>query len=169
MKYTVMHDVYGEIRCEESFWISRKTVTINGVALKSTGKPKKGIYTYEYETEEGVKQVAAKGTFTSGITLTIDGEAIVIDKGAAWYEIVACALMFIVMMIWSITPALYTFWPILGGALGGGLHVLLALITLLGMKSTKNVVLKFIIWLSAFIGTMLFSGILVMILAMILI
>lgn len=169
MKYIVMHDVYGEIRCEESFWTSQKTITVNGVALKKTGKLKKGVTTYEYETADGVKQVSAKGTFTSGISLTIDGETIVIDKGAAWYEIVACVLIFAVTLVWGITPALYTIWPILGGALGGAMHGVLALIAMLGMKSTKNMALKFIIWFAALFGTMLLSGILAIILALILI
>ncbi len=169
MKYIVKHDVYGEIRCEESFWTSKKTVTISGVALKNTGKTKKGITTYEYETEEGTKQVTSKGTFTSGISLMLDGETIVIDKGASWYEIAACAFMWIVMLIWGMVPNLYTIWPILGGGIGGGLHAIFALIALLGMKSTKNIALKFVIWFAAFFGTMILSGILAIILALMLI
>jgi hypothetical protein len=39
---------------------------------------------------------------------------------------------------------------------------------MLGMKSTKNIALKFIIWIAAFVGTMLLSGILVIALALIL-
>lgn len=168
MKYIVMHDVYGEIRCEETFWTSKKIITINGTPLKQIGKMRKGQMTYEYETEEGKKQVTAKGSFSSGISLTIDGETIVIDKGAAWYEIAACAFMWIVMLVWSCIPSLYTIWPVLGGGLGGALHAIFALITMLGMKSTKNIALKFIIWLAAFVGTMLLSGILVIALALIL-
>lgn len=168
MKYTVMHDVYGELCCEEGFWTSKKTVTINGVALKRIGKTRKGITTYEYETAEGTKQVVAKGAFTSGITLTIDGETIVMDKGAAWYEIAACVLMWTVMLVWSNVPFLYTIWPILGGGIGGALHAILALVAMLGMKSTKNIALKFVIWFAVFVGTMILSGILVIALALIL-
>ena len=169
MKYVVMHDVYGEIRLEESFWTSTKSITINGVALKKVGKPKYGKFTYEYETAEGTKQVTAKGAFTTGIQLTIDGETIQMDKGAAWYEIAACALMWIVMLVWGIVPNLYAIWPVLGGALGGALHAILALTAMLGMKSTKNIALKFVIWLGIFIGTMILSGILAINLALILI
>ena len=169
MKYVVMHDVYGEIRLEESFWTSKKSITINGVALKQIGKMRRGQCTYEYETAEGTKQVTAKGAFTSGITLTIDGETIQMDKGAAWYEIGACALMWIVMLVWGIVPNLYAIWPVLGGALGGALHAILALTAMLGMKSTKNIALKFAIWLGVFIGSMILSGILAINLALILI
>jgi hypothetical protein len=164
-----MHDVYGEIRLEEGFWTSKKLVSINGVALKQIGKMRRGQCTYEYETEEGTKQVTSKGTFTSGITLTIDGETIVMDKGAAWYEIAACALMWIVMLVWGIVPNLYAIWPVLGGALGGALHAILALTAMLGMKSTKNIALKFAIWIGVFIGSMILSGILAINLALILI
>ena len=55
MKYTVTHDLYGQIECTESFWTSKKTVTINGVALKQVGKMKRGQMTYEYDTDEGKK------------------------------------------------------------------------------------------------------------------
>jgi hypothetical protein len=99
----------------------------------------------------------------------IDGETIQMDKGAAWYEIAACALMLIVMLVWSNVPYLYTIWPILGGGLGGGLHAILAMTTMLAMKSTKNIALKFVIWLGVFIGSMILSGILAINLALILI
>jgi hypothetical protein len=169
MKYVVMHDVYGEIRLEEGFWTSKKLVSINGVALKQIGKMRRGQCTYEYETEEGTKQVTAKGAFTTGIQLTIDGETIQMDKGAAWYEFAACALMWIVMLVWGIVPNLYAIWPVLGGALGGALHAILALTAMLGMKSTKNIALKFAIWIGVFIGSMILSGILAINLALILI
>jgi hypothetical protein len=169
MNYVVNHDVYGEIRLEEGFWTSKKLVSINGVALKQIGKMRSGQATYEYETVEGTKQVTAKGAFTSGITLTIDGETIQMVKGAAWYEIAACALMWIVMLVWGIVPNLYAIWPVLGGALGGALHAILALTAMLGMKSTKNIALKFAIWLGVFIGSMILSGILAINLALILI
>ena len=169
MKYVVMHDVYGEICVEEGFWTSKKSITINGVALKQIGKMRRGQCTYEYETEDGKKQVIAKGAFTTGIQLTIDGETIQMDKGAAWYEIAACALMWIVMLVWGIVPNLYAIWPVLGGALGGALHAILALTAMLGMKSTKNIALKFAIWLGVFIGSMILSGILAINLALILI
>ena len=169
MKYVVNHDVYGEICLEESFWTGKNSVTINGVALKQIGKMRRGQCTYEYETEEGKKQVTAKGAFSSGIQLTIDGETIQMDKGAAWYEIAACALMLIVMLVWSNVPYLYTIWPILGGGLGGALHAILAMTALLAMKSTKNIALKFVIWLGMFIGSMILSGILAIMLALILI
>ena len=71
MNYVVNHDVYGEICLEEGFWTSKKSVTINGVALKQIGKMRRGQCTYEYETEEGKQQVTAKGAFSSGIQLTI--------------------------------------------------------------------------------------------------
>ena len=169
MKYVVNHDVYGEICLEESFWTSKKTVTINGVALKQIGKMRRGQCTYEYETEEGKKQVTAKGAFSSGIQLMIDGEMIQMDKGAAWYEIAACALMLIVMLVWSNVPYLYTIWPILGGGLGGAFHAILAMTALLAMKSTKNIALKFVIWLAMFIGSMILSGVLAIMLALVLI
>ena len=169
MKYVVNHDVYGEICLEESFWTGKKSVTINGVALKQIGKMRRGQCTYEYETEEGKKQVTSKGTFATGIQLTIDGETIQMDKGAAWYEIAACALMWIVMLVWGIVPSLYTIWPILGGALGGAFHAILAMTALLAMKSTKNIALKFVIWLGMFIGSIILSGILAIMLALILI
>ena len=169
MKYVVNHDVYGEICLEEGFWTSKKSVTINGVALNQIGKMKYGQCTYEYETEEGKKKVTAKGSFSSGIQLTIDGETIQMGKGAAWYEIAACALMWIVMLVWGIVPSLYTIWPILGGALGGALHAILAMTALLAMKSTKKIALKFVIWLGMFIGAMILSGVLAIMLALILI
>ena len=169
MKYVVNHDVYGEICLEESFWTSKKSVTINGVALKQIGKMRRGQCTYEYETEEGKKQVTAKGAFSSGIQLMIDGEMIQMDKGAAWYEIAACALMLIVMLVWSNVPYLYTIWPILGGGLGGAFHAILAMTALLAMKSTKNIALKFVIWLAMFIGSMILSGVLAIMLALVLI
>ena len=77
--------------------------------------------------------------------------------------------MWLVMLVWSFIPFLYTIWPVLGGGIGGGLHAIFALTTMLGMKSTKNIALKFIIWFAAFVGTMLLSGILAIALAFVLI
>ncbi len=168
MNYVINHAVYGEIRLEESFWTSQKSVTINGAALKRIGKMKKGQCTYEYETEDGKKQVTSKGTFVSGIQLTIDGETIQMGNGAAWYEIAACALMWIVMLVWGNVPNLYAIWPVLGGALGGALHAILALTAMLAMKSTKNIALKFVFWLGILIGTMILSGVLAILLALML-
>lgn len=167
MKYTFMHDVYGEICVEESFWTSTKTVTINGVTLKKMGKPKYGKFTYEYETDEGKKEVTAKGAFASGITLTIDGETIRVAKGAAWYEIALCALMLTVMLVWSNSVYLCSIVPVLGGGLGGALNALLAMTALLAMKSTKNIALKLVVWLAVFIGALILNFVLVIILTLI--
>ena len=167
MKYTVIHDVYGEICCEESFWTSAKTITINGVPLKRVGKPKYGNFTYEYETDEGIKEVTAKGAFTSGINLTIDGETIRIAKRAAWYEIALCALMLTVMLVWSNSVYLCSIFPVLGGGIGGGLNAIFALTALLAMKSTKNIALKIAVWLAVFIGALILNFVLAIILALI--
>jgi predicted transport protein len=71
-----MHDVYGEIRCEETFWTSKKIITINGTPLKQIGKMRKGQMTYEYETEEGKKQVTYKLKNKPIIKLNIKGKTL---------------------------------------------------------------------------------------------
>lgn len=155
MKYTVTHDLYGQIECTESFWTSKKTVTINGVALKQVGKMKRGQMTYEYDTDEGKKQVIAKGSFTSGIQLLIDGETIQIDKGATLLEKIFCIFMWVILFIWGNSTYLCSIIPIMGGGIGGGLNGVLALVTLLVMKLVKSPASKIIVGLAMFVATVM--------------
>ena len=155
MKYTVTHDTYGQIECTESFWTSKKSVTINGVALKQVGKMRKGQMTYEYETDEGKKQVISKGTFTSGIQLVIDGETIQIDKGATLLEKIFCIFMWVILFIWGNSTYLCSIIPIMGGGIGGAMNGVLALTTLLVMKSVKSPASKIIVGLAMFVATVM--------------
>ena len=111
MQKVVRHDKYGEITYDESFWVGRKSVSINGTPLKKINRK-------TFETADG-QQVVVKGNYVYGVKLLIGGETIQVTPTVKWYEIVLSLLPFIFNMSWGNSEYLCGILPVIGGAIGG--------------------------------------------------
>ena len=148
MKASVSHILYGRIEYEESFWTGKRELTVNGQKLL---KKKKNVY--QLNTENGVLECRIKGSFLTGATLCVDQDVIQLSEPCKWYEIFCSALIFAFVLIWGNVPSLCRIFPIVGGAIGGGISGMTACMNLFLMRGTKKAGFKLLIWLGMFLGT----------------
>ena len=148
MKASVHHVGYGQIEYDENFWTGKRELTIGGQKLL---KKKKNVYVLNDENKE--LDCRIKGSFLTGATLHIDQDVIQLSEPCKWYEIFCSVLIFAFVLVWGTVPSLCRIFPIVGGAIGGGISGLGACVSLFLMKQTKNAGLKLLIWLGMFLGT----------------
>ena len=151
MKEFVQHPIYGEIVYNESFWTGKKTLTINGVCAQPVSKK-------EF-TVEG-KKVVIIGSSLMGLKLQIDNDIIEVSPKPKWYEIVFAVLPLIFLLTWGNSTALCSIFPVVGGALGGGLGALGSMTSLFFMKKSKSPLFKILIGLGALVATILIAFVL---------
>ena len=163
MKNIVNHEKFGEIIFIENFWTGKKEIVINGVKLtkidKKNYKYRKveslkdeyGAIVYnEYGaplTSEINKTFNFKGNFIYGAILTADGEEIAIAPKAKWYEIMLGLIAFIFVIMWGSNPETVAIFPVVGGAIGGGISGGLGFYSILVMKSKEKLVQKLLVGL----------------------
>jgi hypothetical protein len=135
MKKIMQHPVYGEIVYEESLWTGRKTLSVNGTVLQKVSKD-----TYSIPLGDESTRGILKGNVLTGVCLNISGEDIWIVPKAAWLDWVLSALPFMVIMLWGNNPRLCSIFPVVGGAIGGALGGVGAVITMLFVRSKKGFV-----------------------------
>ena len=138
MQVTVTHPTYGLITYTEGFWTGKKTILFEGTPLI---KIQKNVYQLPADPAvEGSTPltVALRGSYISGVTLTIGTEIITLTKKPATSDYVL-----------GILPAALFFALIMQGALGGGLGALMGIGGLLLMKSRPNMKQKLLISLGA--------------------
>jgi len=136
MKEVIQHPIYGEIVFDENFWSGKKTLTVNGVIASAVSKK-------EYMIDD--KKAFLKGSFLTGSTLNIEGEVIQLSPKPTWYEIVISALSFLFLMTWGNSETLCAIFPVVGGAIGGGLGGVGAIVSLLLTKTQKTPLAKIIV------------------------
>lgn len=142
MRSIVQHETLGTIVYEESGWTGKKTILINNTPLVKQNKK-----LFLYSNGATSKSVHVTGNFLSGTKLIIDNETIEITPTAKWYEIACSVFIFVLNMIWGNNFTLCSIFPIVGGAIGGGISGLIAVGNMLAMKSVKKVWLKLAIWI----------------------
>ena len=148
MKASTHHVGYGQIEYDENFWTGKRELTVNGQKLL---KKKKNVY--QLNTENGVLECRIKGSFLTGATLCVDQDVIQLSEPCKWYEIFCSVLIFAFVLIWGNVPSLCRIFPIVGGAIGGGISGMTACMNLFLMRGTKKVGSKLLIWLGMFLGT----------------
>ncbi|MBE6580389.1 MAG: hypothetical protein E7650_02105 [Ruminococcaceae bacterium] len=161
MKTVVTHPVYGKIALEESFFSGKKKIFINGVMLQKQNKT-----TFIYQSENGPIPAIVKGSFSTGTSLLLCGETIALSPRTRWYEYVLCAFIFVFIMIWGNSAALCAIFPIIGGALGGGISGAAMVTSLALMKRTRSFFLKLLINTGIFLVTLLICGLLGLVFAL---
>ena len=145
MKASVRHMLYGKIEYDENFWTGKKELTVRGKKLKKTGRNVfKSIFGKEYRIQ---------GSFLTGATLCVGNTSIQLSEPCKWYEVFCSALIAAFLLVWGNVPALCMILPLVGGAIGGAIAGLGAVTSLFLMKQTKGVGKKLMVWLGAFIGT----------------
>ena len=142
MKSVIDHETYGQIVYDESFWLGKKTLMINGKYLTKVNRK-----TFSYSNEAENKQVYLGGNFLTGAHLTIDQEKIQLTPPIKWYELLLPILVFCFMIIWGSVPSLVLMFPLVGGALGGLIDGVGIISSILAMKSIKRISIKLLAWL----------------------
>ena len=148
MKEIVQHPLYGEIIYNENAWTGKKVLTVNGVEVSAVSKN-------EYTIND--KKAILKGSFLTGSTLQIDDETIQLSPKVKWYEVVFAMIPFLFLMIWGNSVSLCAIFPVVGGAIGGALGGLGAVLSLLFMKSKKARLAKILIGIIATAATILIA------------
>ena len=148
MKTFTHHVGYGQIEYNENIWTGKRELTVNGQKLL-----KKKKKTYELSTENAVLECRIKGSFLTGATLYVDQDVIQLSEACKWYEFLCSGLICLFVLIWGNLPQLCRIFPIVGGAIGGGICGMTAYMNLLLMRGTKKVGFKLLIWLGMFFGT----------------
>ncbi len=141
MKETVQHEKYGTIEFTEGTIIANRTITVNGEALT-----KKSNKEFAFSNGTAVKVVG--GAF-SGIRLEINDDVVQITNPGKWYEIAIYIAGLVLLIIWSSSYALVSIIPMVGGAIGGLLYAIPAVLGFNFSVKQKNPTLKLIITLSS--------------------
>ncbi len=140
MKTVVQNEKYGEFVVDENVWTGKIKVFLNGKELAKVDKTR-------YLIEEK-KYIDFTGNSIKGLYMTVDNQTTQVTAPAKWYEIALSVLIFVVILIWGNSLTLCSIVPVVGGAIGGGLSAMLAVVNLFVMRGIKNVALK----LLAFVG-----------------
>ena len=140
MKTVVQNEKYGELVVDENVWTGKIKVFLNGKELAKVDKTR-------YLIEEK-KYIDFTGNSIKGLYMTVDNQTTQVTAPAKWYEIALSVLIFVVILIWGNSLTLCSIVPVVGGAIGGGLSAMLAVVNLFVMRGIKNVALK----LLAFVG-----------------
>ena len=128
----IVESNFGTIIYDENFWTGKRRIAIGGVELSKIDKK-----TYSYKLEEREIYVNVKGNFLSGVQLEIDGQKVqVVEKTGALIYIIAI-LPIIFVCVWGNVPQSVEIFPVVGGAIGGGVSALIsfgAVVIAKGMK-----------------------------------
>lgn len=106
-------------------------------------------------SKTGRSIVILKGNFLTGATLWIGDQTIRMPEKPAWYEIASSVFIFVFILVWGNVPPLIDVLPLVGGAIGGLVSAVCAFVNFFLMKSTKNVLLKLLIFVLCFGVTIL--------------
>ena len=134
MKEIVQHEKYGTIEFSEGNFIANRQITINGQLL---AKKSNKIFYLADNTE-----VKVEGGLFTGVKLNINGETIQISNAGKWYELAIYIAGFVLLMIWSNSIALCSIVPMVGGAIGGLLYAIPAVLGFSVSVKQKNPILK---------------------------
>ena len=137
MKTVLEHPIYGKISYCESFWTGKKRLFIGEKELQKVSKK-------EFSDENG-NIIQLKGNYLAGVKFVAGGEEIQLSPSVKWYEIALCVLPFLLILVWGNVPALFEIVPVVGGAIGGALSAVVAIIDLFIIKLIKQIWLKVLI------------------------
>lgn len=147
MNKIIMHETYGKIEYNESFWTGKKELSVNDVPLQKVSKK-------VFSMSDGT-QIAIEGNFLGGLTLNIGNERLQLTDKIKWYEIVLSIIPFILIMVWSNVPYLFNIFPVVGGAIGGAISAVFVVGNLFIIKNVKNIWLKIVISIAMLAATFL--------------
>lgn len=137
MKTVIEDATVGKIVYEESFWTGGKKLYVNGEELVKVSKK-------SFQTKDGqIWNIA--GNYLRGAVLEKGEQKIRLTPAVKWYEVVLSVLPFALILIWGNSAALVSIVPVVGGALGGLISGIIAVLNLLIVKGVKPIWLKILI------------------------
>ena len=142
----INHPTYGQILYDESFWTGKRKITVNGISAPAISRKEFLI--------DG-KRALIKGSYYTGIKMYIESDIIELSPKPKWYELVLALIPFILVLTWGNIPAAFLIFPIVGGAIGGGLSALCSLTYLFFMKRANKTINKILIGLAGVVLTIL--------------
>ena len=154
MRECIEHPIYGEIVYNET-WTGKKSLSVNGVNATAISSKEFII---------GDKKATLTGTLFKGVGLSIAGETIEISPKPKWYEMVLAVLPLLFVIIWSNSKSLCAIFPVVGGAIGGGLGGLAICLSMLLIKRADSFFEKITLALGVLVVTALISAALAMLL-----
>ena len=134
MKEIIQHEKYGTIEFSEGTVLGNREIIINGQPL--TKKSNKVFYRADNTA------VKVEGNLFTGVKLNIDGEMVQITPAGKWYELAIYIAGFVLLMVWSNSIALCSIIPMVGGAIGGLLYAIPAVLGFSVSVKQKNPILK---------------------------
>mgnify|MGYP004469317367 CR=1 FL=1 len=146
MKEIIKNETLGEIVYEEKL-SGKKFLTIDGTPIAEVQKNTFKLGTGEY--------AILSGSYFTGVKLKIGNETIVLSKPLKWYEWIFPAFTVIFALIWGNVPQLCMIFPIVGGAIGGGVSMAGAIVSALCIKKADGVLSKLLIGVGGFFLTIL--------------
>lgn len=160
MKQMIKHSALGEIVYEENIWSGKKTICIDGVRLQKVKKD-----TYSWDRDEQQRQVILRGSVITGVTMTVDGEEIILVPKPAVLDWLLSFLPFAIIMVWGNNTYLCNLIPVAGGAIGGALGGVALVITMLKIREKRGV-MKVLVALLATLLTFVVGAVLGFVLAL---
>lgn len=157
MKEIIQHPVYGEIIYHESFWLGRKNLIVNRVIAQQISKKEFMI---------GEKKATIKGSYLTGVSILIDDKAIELSPKTKWYEYLLAFLPLLFLLVWGNSVALCSIFPVVGGAIGGGLGGLCSGTSLSFIRKTKSTMTKVVIGIGLFATSILLAFFMAIIIAL---
>lgn len=141
MKKIVNHEKYGEFVYEESNFLGKVSLTLNGNELTKMDKKSFQLFV----NDEPPKTVNVKGSLLMGATLEIENETVTVTEKPKWYEIVLALIPFLLVLVWGNSVSLCEIVPVVGGLIGGAISALLAFSCFVVMRNIRSVVLKILV------------------------
>ena len=115
MKSVVQHEKYGEICYEESFWVGKQSLTVDGRPLQKLAKK---VFIYEKDGEK--RNFTLKGNYLFGLSVDTGDALIRVVPNAPWYAYLFAILSTVLFLVWGNSQAMaLSIFPIVGGAIGG--------------------------------------------------
>ncbi len=143
MKITKEIENIGTVRYEESVWTGKKSLFVDDVKLTKISKTK-----FEYVKDEVVTQFLLDGNILKVVNLVVNGAKYEILQKTAWYEYIVAFIGVVFILIWGNVPALCEIFPVVGGAIGGLIGALGAILGIYMMRVSRKPVIRLLIGLA---------------------
>lgn len=102
-----------------------------------------------------MKNLFLTGNYVAGVKCSFNGYHMQLTPKAKWYEYALAIIGFVFILFWSNVPSLCEIFPVVGGAIGGGISGFMGFLSLVLMKSTRNPLYKVLIGLGMIVATIL--------------
>ena len=141
---------YGRIIYEENIWTGRKKIFVNNHLCVKQSKNE-----YLYSKDDKHIYITISGNPITGQKMHIDRQEFVLFPSPKWYEVLIAVLTFVIALAWGNSPLLVRIFPIVGGAIGGGVSGVMTFFSIYFMKMVKKPLYKILIGFGFFVGLML--------------